>query len=303
MVRGEGTIGPHGGHRKLGSEEEGGSVRQRTNGSVAIFLMSTLVWTAANAAGSEGSGEAIRLPLPPVAHEDTREFHWTVRVPLVTLENREFVFRAPTAITRPQQWNYEGPAVRTERRRIATYPEFSCKYVGWMVSNECRTVWRGIYADLPVIVTRPQHLVFDMPDWRWKTQLVPIAVPRVTWKEEHWSVSVPVIIVDPADETRQPRADSEVAAEWERAHSALDAKRASALAALDDGLHALERSIAAVESEGVDPRRIDTGEGGVLDLVATRAALRDERADTVRRFRRAGGELDAAVGATPAAAE
>lgn len=257
--------------------------------------------TRALGAGSEGSGEAVRLPLPPVAHEDTREFRWTMRVPLVTLDNREFVFRAPTAITRPQQWNYEGPAVRTERRRIATYPDFSCKYVGWMVSNECRTVWRGIYADLPVVVTRPQHLVFDMPDWRWKTQTLPITVPRVTWKEEHWTVSVPVFVVDPADETHRPRADSEAAIDLERARSTLDAKRASALAALDDGLRALERSIAVVEAEGADPRRIDTDDAGVLDLVATRAALRDERADTVRRFQRAGSELDAAASAAPAA--
>ena len=92
--------------------------------------------------------------------------------------------------------------MRTERRKIGSYPEFSCKYIDWTVSNECRTVWRGVYADLPVIVMRPQHLGFDIPDWRWKTQLLPIGVVRWTWKEERWTVSVPVFVTDPNDDSR-----------------------------------------------------------------------------------------------------
>ncbi len=277
---------------------------QRTRWSLAAWCVVASIGaaaTAAQGAGSEGSGDAVRLPLPPVAHEDTREFHWTVRVPLLTIEQREFAFRAPTSITRPQRWDYDGPAVRTERRRIATYPEFSCKYLDWTVSNECRTVWRAIYADLPVIVTRPQHLVFDVPDWRWKTQLLPVAVPRLTWKEERWTVSVPVIVVEPADDPGRPRTDNKTAAAgFEHARSTLAAKQASALAVLDEGLRAIERSIASVEAHDADPRRIETGEGGVLDLVAARAALRDGRADTVRRFRQVGSELDAAASATRA---
>jgi len=64
---------------------------------------------------------------------------------------------------------------------------------------------------------------------------------------------------------------------------------------LDGGLQALDRSIAAVEAYGADPRRIETDDGGTLDLIATRVALRDERVDTERRFRRIGSELDAAA--------
>jgi hypothetical protein len=186
--------------------------------------------------------------------------------------------------------------VRTEHRKIGTYPEFSCKYVDWTVSNECRTVWRGIYADLPVIVIRPQHLGFDIPDWRWKTQLLPIGVVRWTWKEELWRVSVPVIVTDPNDDSRTSAAGQPMAsADVERARVALAAKEATALAVLDDGLRALDRSIAAVEAYGADPRRIETDDGSTLDLIATRVTLRDERADAAQRFRRIGSELDAAA--------
>jgi len=62
----------------------------------------------------------------------------------------------------------------------------------------------------------------------------------------------------------------------------------------------LDRSIATVETYGADPRRIETDEGKTLDLVATRVALRDERADAERRFRRIGSELDAASSGRPA---
>jgi hypothetical protein len=84
-------------------------------------------------------------------------------------------------------------------------------------------------------------------------------------------------------------------ADVERARVALAAKEATALAVLDDGLRALDRSIAAVEAYGADPRRIETDDGSTLDLIATRVTLRDERADAAQRFRRIGSELDAAA--------
>lgn len=252
---------------------------------------------AAQGAGSEGSGDGVLFPPAPAVYSGTREFQWTIRVPLLTIEQREFAFKAPTGITRPGRWDYEGPVVRTERRKIGTYPEFSCKYIDWTVSNECRTVWRGVYADLPVVVMRPQHLAFDVPDWRWKTQLLPVGVVRWTWKEERWTLSVPVIVTDPIDDSRASAPDKTMVSSVgvERARSALAAKEAAALAVLDDGLYALDRSIAAVEAYGADPRRIETGDGSTLDLIATRVALRDERADAERRFRRIGSELDAAA--------
>ena len=278
-------------------------MRSWRTGLALCALLSAGIWMApAQGAGSEGAGDSVLFPSPPAAYSATREFQWTIRVPLLTIEQREFVFKAPTGITRPQRWDYEGPVVRTERRKIATYPEFSCKYIDWTVSNECRTVWRGVYADLPVVVVRPQHLVFDVPDWRWKTQLLPIGVVRWTWKEERWRVSVPVIVSDPIDDSRAAAPDGTVAGavDLERARTALAAKEAAVLAVLDDGLRVLERSIAAVEAQGADPGRVDTGDGAMLDLIATRGALRDEQADAARRFRRIGSELDAAARGAPA---
>lgn len=265
-------------------------------GAAAWCVLSSIGAAAgsAHAAGSEGAGDAIRLPPPTVVYPGTREFDWTIRVPLLTIEQREFAFKAPTGITRPQRWDYEGPAVRTERRKIAVYPEFSCKYLDWTVSNECRTVWRGIYADLPVVVTRPQHLVFEMPDWRWKTQLVPIAVPRWTWKEERWTVSVPVLVTTLPDDAARPEDGPAAKADFERVRSALAAREASSLAVLDGGLRALERSIAAVEAYGGDPRRIEADDGTAFDLIASGIELRAERVGVIERFRRIGDELAAA---------
>ena len=246
------------------------------------------------AAGSEGSGDGVLIPPPPAVYSGTREFRWTVRVPLLTIEQREFVFRAPTGMTRPQRWDYEGPAVRSERRKILTYPDFSCKYIDWTVSNECRTVWRGIYADLPVVVMRPQHLVFDVPDWRWKTQTMPIAVPRWTWKEERWTLSVPLIVSEPEDDRGWSRDDT-AAQDGLAPGSTLQAKQAAALAAFDRGLRALDEAIATVYEYAGDPRRLQASDGNALDLVASRAELEDARAQAVDRFRRMRVEIDGAT--------
>ena len=253
--------------------------------------------SAAQGGGSEGSSAPASFPPAAVVYPGTREFQWTIRVPVLTIEQREFAFRAPTGVTRPQRWDYEGPAVRTERRKIASYPEFSCKYIDWTVSNECRTVWRSVYADLPIIVVRPQHLVFDVPDWRWKTQLLPIAVVRWTWKEERWTVSLPTIVTEPDDPRAAHGDDVTAQAGIESARTTLAAKTAASLAELDGGLRALDRSIALVEGYGADPRRVEANDGSTLDLIATRVALRDQRADAAQGFRRVRDELEKAAGA------
>jgi hypothetical protein len=254
--------------------------------------------SAAQDAGNQGSSAPASFPPATVVYPGTREFQWTIRVPVLTIEQREFVFRAPTGSTRPQRWDYEGPAVRTERRKIGSYPEFSCKYIDWTVSNECRTVWRGIYADLPIVVMRPQHLVFDVPAWRWKTQLLPIGVVRWTWKEERWTVRLPTIITEPDDSRAAHVDDATAQPEIESARSKLAARTDASLAELDDGLRALDRSIAAVEGYGADPRRVEATDGGTLDLIATRVELRDQRAAAAQDFRRVRDELEKAASIT-----
>jgi hypothetical protein len=253
---------------------------------------------AAQDAGTQASSAPAPFPPMAVVYPGTREFHWTVRVPVLTIEQREFVFRAPTGITHPQRWDYEGPAVRTERRKLGSYPEFSCKYVDWTVSNECRTVWRSIYADLPIIVMRPQHLVFDVPDWRWKTQLLPIALVRCTWKEERWTVSLPVLVTEPDGPSASPTDDAMARTEVESARSTLAAKADASLAEFDDGLRALDRSIAAVEGYGADPSRVEANDGTTLDLIATRIALREQRAAAAQGFRQVRDQLEKAASTT-----
>ena len=254
---------------------------------------------AAQGAGSEGSGDGVLFPPAPTVYPGTREFQWTIRVPLLTIEQREFVFKAPTGITRPARWDYEGPAVRTERRKIGTYPEFTCKYLDWTVSNECRTVWRGVYADLPVIVMRPQHLVFDVPDWRWKSQMFPIGVVRWTWKEERWTVSVPVIVTDPNDDSRasaarpadgqcRPRARPDDA-RGERGRRARRARRW--LARIGS-----EHRGGGILRRGSEPHRDRRRQHARLDRRARRASRRARRVGAAfsayRRRARCRGERD-----------
>src|SRR5690349_13930054 len=109
--------------------EQGDGMRSSRTGLAICALLSAATWTApTHGAGSEASGDRVPFPPAPAVYPGTREFRWTIRVPLLSIEQREFAFKAPTGITRPQRWDYEGPVVRTERRKIATYPELRCKY-------------------------------------------------------------------------------------------------------------------------------------------------------------------------------
>lgn len=176
-------------------------MQPRFNSALAISVLALAACAAPaslRAAGSEGSGDGVPMPPLPQLVPATVDLHWSIEVPIVSLEQRQFAFQAPIATTHPQRWDYRGPVVRSERRKLGSYPDFSCKYIDWTVSNECRTVWRSVYADLPKVVLRPQHVVLDVPALRIETWTFPLALPRWTWKDEHWSVGLPAFAPDAA---------------------------------------------------------------------------------------------------------
>ena len=169
-------------------------MQQRSRPTLAIGALALLACATSSslhAAGSEGSGDGVPFPPLPQVYPASYDLRWTIELPIMSLEQRELAFKVPSVTTRSERRDYRGPVVRTERRKLASYPDFSCKYVDWTVSNDCRTVWRGIYADLPKVVVRPQHVVFDAPDVRTETWTFPVALPHWAWKKERWAVSLP----------------------------------------------------------------------------------------------------------------
>jgi L-alanine-DL-glutamate epimerase-like enolase superfamily enzyme len=64
---------------------------------------------------------------------------------------------------------------------------------------------------------------------------------------------------------------------------------------MDDAIAALNSSIASVEAEGADPRKLTTVGGANLDLGAARQTLLEQTAQELDRFARVRKELDAAV--------
>lgn len=133
----------------------------------------------------------------PTVYPGVREFRWTFGVPSLTLDQREAVVEVPTLVTRARRWDYQAADFGTQRRSLGKIPEFSCKYPDLMLPNECRTVWRDVYVDSPVLVERHQHIDLDVPEWRWQKQLFPIVLPRWTWSERPLTVSVPVVTDKP----------------------------------------------------------------------------------------------------------
>jgi L-alanine-DL-glutamate epimerase-like enolase superfamily enzyme len=81
----------------------------------------------------------------------------------------------------------------------------------------------------------------------------------------------------------------------ERARTTLDSGEAATVKIMDDAIAALNSSIASVEAEGADPRKLTTVGGANLDLGAARQALLEQKAQELDRFARVRKELDAAV--------
>jgi hypothetical protein len=248
------------------------------------------------------SFETARAQAAPPAFDATakvygssREYRWTFYVPVMTLERREIVVQAPATTVRSRRWDYEIPALRAERFKLGQVAEFHCKYMDWRLPNECRTVWHDVYADLPVLAMQKDHVDYDAVEWAWQERRILFDVPRWTWTEQTLIVAVPAF---DAEEVPQPgwsqTRDVMLARESiERARATLDSREATAVRIIDDAIAALNSSIASVEAEGADPRKLTAVDGTMIDLDATRQALLDQKVQELDRFARVRGELNA----------
>ncbi len=212
----------------------------------------------------------------PVLVPTTIEYQWIFRVPVVSLEHRRIVITAPTASTHARRFDYEAPTLRDKRLKLWSYPEFSCKYPDLMLPNECRTVWRGVYVDVPVLASGRAHVDVDVPQLSLTEQSIAVDIPRWTWTERRFRFSLPAIA--PAESV-------------ERLRIALNGQRAAMSSVTDDAIATLTREIAAVQAGGADPSKLVAGDGSSLDLLARRQLLQEQRARELERLADIDAEL------------
>jgi hypothetical protein len=232
----------------------------------------------------------------------TREYRWTVYVPVMTYERREFLFAGPNLIVRSRRFDYETPGLRMERRRVWQYPELQCKYPDWFLPNECGVVWHNAYADFPQITMRREHIDADVVEWADAEYSVRVDVPRWTWTPREYRLLVPVFETEPAPPHQWSRSDASALADAQRARDALEANRATASKTLDGALATLDESIATVQARGGDASKLVAADGSSVDLQAVRRSLIEEKTAQDERYARVRAELDRATGSPSAPA-
>jgi hypothetical protein len=223
----------------------------------------------------------------------TLEYRWTFYVPVMTLERSEIVVQAPAATVRSRRWDYEVPGLRAERFKLGQIAEFTCKYMDWRLPNECRTVWRDVYADLPILAMEKSHVDYDVAEWAWQERRIRFDVPHWIWTEQTLILTLPAIYEEEFPQAGWSQLSDVVMAREsiERARATLDAQEAAAVKIIDGAIAALNSSIATVEAEGADPRKLTAVDGTMIDLGAARQALLDQTAQELERFARVRGEL------------
>jgi hypothetical protein len=234
---------------------------------------------AANAAGTQ----PLPAAQPPAAGDDrpvlvptTQEYQWIFRVPVVTIEHRRIAVTAPSVSTQSKRWNYEMPAFRDKRIKLWDAPEISCKYPDLMLPNECRTVWHGVYVDVPVLVSERGHIDVDVPRIAVTEQFIRVDVPRWTWVDKSFRFSLPSIA--PPETVRRLRV-------------ALDGQRADIAAATDETIATITREIDEVRASGEDPSKLVSADGSSLDLLAELQSLLDQRTQELERLSAIDAEL------------
>jgi hypothetical protein len=225
-------------------------------------------------------GSPVQLPAPgdnqQVLVPTTREYEWIFRVPVVSIEHRRIMVTAPSASTRSKRWTYEAPALREKRIKLWQVPEFSCKYPDLILPNECRTVWRSVYVDVPVLVSERAHVDVDVPQLGLSEKFIDLEIPRWTWTDKRFRFSLPAIA--PPESV-------------ERLRIALNGQRAAVASATEETIATITREIEAVQARGEDPARLVSGDGSSLDLFAQRQSLLEERAQELQRLTDIDAEL------------
>jgi len=269
----------------------------------ALFIVAAAGLLIAFRSGFE---TATAQALPPAADATTkvyggsREYRWTFYVPVMTFERREIVVQAPATTMRSRRWDYEVPAFRAQRFKLGQVAEFTCKYMDWRLPNECRTVWHDVYADLPVLAMQKEHLDYDVAEVAVQERRIRFDVPYWTWTEQTLIVAVPAFYAEEVPQPGWSQASDVVLAREsiERARATLDSREAATKKIMDDAIAALDSSIASIEAEGANPKKLDAADGTIIDLGAARQALLEQKAQELDRFARVRGELDSAVRAT-----
>lgn len=230
------------------------------------------------------AGPAPVFGAPVTVYAGTREYVWTLSVPVLTTERVPVTLQVLALHLRGRRWDYEAPTLKSQRFKLGQVAEFNCKYSDWGLPETCLTQWRNVYADLPVLAMQRDHLDYDAAEWAWETKTLHIDLPHWKWNQSTLTVSVP---------TFGPR---DVA----HAQATLDARQAAAAQALDQAIASLDTSIAVVEAHGADSRQLTTGKTRV-DLPALRQALRDAKAHELEQLGTIRGELGKLAALVPEA--
>jgi hypothetical protein len=250
-------------------------------GGLKIVVMAVIGVAALNAHAAEPA--AAPVPTPPGDLRATlvpvvTEYQWVFHVPVGSLEHQRVAVTAPVALLQSRRWIFEMPEFRARHVKLWDIPEFSCKYPDLILPNTCRTVWHGVYADVPALVNAHQHVDVEVPRVRMEDILIDVYIPRWTWKDKTFRFSLPAIA--PQESV-------------ERARWSLTAQRTEVNAAVDETIASLDRQIEALRTMGEDPAKLESGDGTAIDLLAQRQTLLDERAQELERLAAIDAELSA----------
>lgn len=212
----------------------------------------------------------------PVLVPATMEYEWIFRVPVVSIKSRRITMTVADASTVWKRWEYEAPALRSRRIKLWDAPEFGCKYPDLILPNECRTVWHGVYVDVPVLVSERGHLDVDVPRVRLTERSIRVDIVRWKWTERRFRFSLPAVA--PAESVARVRLS-------------LNDQRSTVAGASDHVLAAIDREIETIEASGGDPSQLLSDDGSSLDLRAQRQLLLDERASELERLAAIDAEL------------
>jgi hypothetical protein len=243
----------------------------------------------------------------------TRQYDWTYYEPVLSTRREPFVVRTLIPKTRSQRWDYEVPTLHTERRVLWKYPELTCRYPFGVLPNDCETVWRNAYADMPVLATEHDHLDVDVPAWKWEDKTWYVDVPQWSYVERHLVIGVPAIVApescavfvgdaarglslpDDARAVDSATGSAKAAAmpaSIEHARAGLEAELEALVAALDQSIANVDATIASVKAAGGDPAKLPSDNGKTVDLYALRASMMDQRTEAREKFSRMMNELD-----------
>ncbi|MCJ2144504.1 hypothetical protein [Methylobacterium sp. E-066] len=222
--------------------------------------------------------------------------------PTVTIKDQKITLGVPQVTMKMQEIIFDTPSVVMVPTKTGQYPEFTCDHA---VIPSCTVKWSDIITNLPKTFMQRQNVktlipefnfadtsfVMGIPEFSIQQQKFIIGLPQFKLKEAHLNASKMkkqseelTSSISSTKSQQIKEVSSDTSQLFTCLRTDLNAQKAKASAAFEDGINKLNASITYIKTIGADPTNVVGSDGTAVNLPQQLSELIKKREAAFTQF-------------------